>query len=42
MTAIAVIGLIYRTGKKRLFIAWDALAIVMIHLSTTFLLYASR
>jgi cation:H+ antiporter len=42
MTAIAVIGLIYRTGKKRLFIAWDALAIVMIHLLTTFLLYASR
>jgi cation:H+ antiporter len=42
MTAIAVLGLTYRTGKKKLFIGWDSLAIILIHVSATFLLYASR
>ena len=39
MTAIAIIGLTYRTSKKRLFIAWDALAIVILYGVATTILY---
>lgn len=30
MTAVAIIGLAYRSSKKQLFIAWDALGIVIL------------
>lgn len=42
MTGIAVIGLIYRMGKKFLRLGWDSFAIVSAYLFTTWLLYASR
>ena len=42
MTAIAVIGLTYRAEKKRLFLAWDSIAIIMVYISNIMLLYHSR
>lgn len=39
MTAIASIGLTYRTSKKHLFIAWDALGIVILYVVATAILY---
>lgn len=39
MTAIAIIGLTYRTSKKPFLFAWDALGILMVYLFTTFVLY---
>jgi cation:H+ antiporter len=42
MTAIAVIGLTYRTEKKRLFLAWDSIGIVLVYIINLILLYAMR
>lgn len=42
MTAIAVIGLTYRTEKKRLFLAWDSIGIVLVFIINLMLLYAMR
>ncbi len=39
MTAIAVVGLTYRSGSKRLFIAWDALGIVVVYALVSVALY---
>lgn len=39
MTAIAVIGLTYRAEKKRLLLAWDSVAIVVVYISNIMLLY---
>lgn len=42
MTAIAIIGLTYRTEKKRLFIAWDSIGIVIAFILNLMLLYMLR
>lgn len=42
MTAIAVIGLIYRKSKKSLLPDWDSAAIIAIYLVAMYVLYASR
>ena len=42
MTAIAIIGLTYRAEKKRLFLAWDSIGIVMMYIMNLMLLYAMR
>lgn len=42
MTAIGVVGLTYRTEKKRLFMAWDSIAIVAIYLINLMLLYSLK
>lgn len=42
MTAIAVIGLTYRAEKKRWFLAWDSVAIIVLYISNIVLLYHSR
>jgi cation:H+ antiporter len=39
MTAIAVIGLTYRAERKRLFLAWDAIGIIMVYMANIALLY---
>ncbi len=39
MTAVAIVGLTFRASKKTLFIAWDALGIVMLYVITTMILY---
>lgn len=39
MTAVAIIGLTYRGSRKTLFIAWDALVIVLLYVITTAILY---
>ena len=39
MTAVAIIGLSYRTKGKRFFLAWDAALIFLIYLINLFLLY---
>ena len=39
MTTIAIIGLTYRAEKKRLFVAWDSLCILMVYLVNLMLLY---
>ena len=39
MTAIAVIGLTYRAKRKKLFIAWDSMGIVIIYMLNLLLLY---
>jgi len=39
MTAIAVIGLTYRTERKRLFLAWDSIGIVLVYLLNLMLMY---
>ncbi|MGQ9547169.1 MAG: sodium:calcium antiporter [Roseiflexus sp.] len=39
MTAIAVVGLTYRSGSKRLFIAWDALGIAVVYALASVALY---
>lgn len=38
MTAIAVIGLTYRTEKKKLFLAWDSLSIVIVYVCNVMML----
>lgn len=42
MTAVAIIGLTYRAEKKRLPIAWDSVAIVLLYLISLGLLYGLR
>jgi len=42
MTAVAVIGLTYRTSKKILLFAWDSLGILAVYVFATFVLYATR
>jgi cation:H+ antiporter len=39
ITAVAVIGLTYRSEKKRLLLAWDSLCIVIVYLCNILLLY---
>lgn len=42
MSAVAVIGLTYRTNRKFLFLAWDSAGIVTIYLIAAWILFASR
>ncbi len=42
MTAIAIIGLTYRVEKKRLFLAWDSIGILLVYVSNVMLLYELR
>jgi cation:H+ antiporter len=42
MTSIAIIGLTYRTEKKRLFLAWDSIGIVIAYIVNLMLLYMLR
>jgi cation:H+ antiporter len=42
MTAIAIIGLTYRVEKKRLFLAWDSIGILLVYVSNLMLLYELR
>ncbi|HSE97070.1 MAG TPA: sodium:calcium antiporter, partial [Blastocatellia bacterium] len=39
MTAIAVIGLVYKTNRKLFFLAWDSLGILVIYILATVFLY---
>jgi cation:H+ antiporter len=39
MTSIAIIGLIYRTEKKRMFLAWDSAFIISVYATNLLLLY---
>lgn len=40
MTAIAVIGLTYRTDKKFLYLAWDSVGIIFVYVISTWMLFA--
>ena len=42
MTAIAIIGLTYRSEKKKLFLAWDSIGILFVYVINLMLLYALR
>ncbi|MBA4372141.1 MAG: sodium:proton exchanger [Thermodesulfovibrio sp.] len=42
MTTIAIIGLTYRAEKKRLFVAWDSLGIIMVFIANLLLLYVLK
>ncbi|MEW6600502.1 MAG: sodium:calcium antiporter [Nitrospirota bacterium] len=42
MTSIAIIGLTYRTEKKRLFLAWDSIGIVFTYIINLMSLYSLR
>ncbi len=42
MTAIAVVGLTYRTDRKFLFLAWDSVGIVAIYMVSTWMLFAMK
>lgn len=42
MTAIAIIGLTYRAEKKRLFMAWDSIGIVLMYLINLIMLFMLR
>lgn len=42
MTAVAIIGLTYRAGKKTLFLAWDATGIFALYIATMAVLYGRR
>lgn len=42
MTTIAIIGLTYRAEKKRLFLAWDSMGILMVYIVNLMLLYMLR
>jgi cation:H+ antiporter len=42
MTAVAVIGLTYRAEKKKLFLAWDSVGILLIYVLNLILLYMLR
>jgi cation:H+ antiporter len=42
MTAVAIIGLTYRVSKKLLFFAWDSLAILVVYLFASVVLYLTR
>ena len=39
MTAIAVVGLTYRSGSKRLFVAWDSVGIAVVYALANVMLY---
>jgi cation:H+ antiporter len=41
MTAIAIIGLTYQTTTKRHFFAWDSIAIVLVYIAATCILYVT-
>lgn len=41
MTAIAVIGLTYQATRKLRFFSWDSIAIIIVYVFTTVLLYAT-
>jgi cation:H+ antiporter len=40
MTAIAIAGITYRIGRKRLPLAWDSIGIMVIYVAATYVLYA--
>ena len=42
MTTIAIIGLTYRAEKKRLFVAWDSLGILIVYVANLMLLYIMK
>jgi cation:H+ antiporter len=42
MTTIAIIGLTYRAEKKKLFLAWDSIGIVLVYIINLMLLYMLR
>ena len=42
MTTIAIIGLTYRAEKKRLFVAWDSMGILIAYLANLMLLYMMK
>ncbi|RJQ39910.1 MAG: sodium:calcium antiporter [Nitrospiraceae bacterium] len=42
MTAIAIIGLTYRSEKKKLFLAWDSIGILFVYVINLMLLYTLR
>jgi cation:H+ antiporter len=42
MTSIAIVGLTYRTEKKRLFLAWDSIGIVLVYIVNLMALYSLR
>jgi len=42
MTAIAIIGLTYRAERKRLFMAWDSVGIMLCYILNLMLLYMLR
>jgi cation:H+ antiporter len=42
MTAIAIIGLTYRAGRKVLFFAWDSLGMLIIYALAIYMLYVTR
>jgi hypothetical protein len=42
MTTVAIIGLTYRAEKKRLFLAWDSLAIALMYAVNLLVLYMVR
>jgi cation:H+ antiporter len=41
MTAIAIIGLTYRTSKKILFVGWDSLGILVVYAFTVLVLFST-
>jgi len=42
MTTIAIIGLTYRAEKKKLFLAWDSICILLVYIVNLMLLYMLR
>ena len=42
MTTIAIIGLSYRAEKKKLFLAWDSIALVVMYIANLMLLYMMK
>jgi cation:H+ antiporter len=42
MTSIAIIGLTYRAGKKKLFLAWDSATMVLVFIINILVLYMIR
>ena len=41
MTAIAIVGITYQSTRKLRFFAWDSIAIVIVYISATLILYAT-
>jgi hypothetical protein len=42
MSAIAIIGLSYKSGRKQFFIAWDSMALMAVFLMNMVVLYMLR
>jgi len=42
MTGIAVIGLTYRSARKRLFLHWDSIGIILVYIMNLLMLYKRR